>query len=67
MKLKNYIQDLLNKGDIEVTIAKPGNLNHKLKMYQDPFPKHGKDKASSSHEAHYDYINYVSNFYSLVG
>lgn len=67
MKLNNYIKDLTNKGDIEVTIAKPGNSNDKLKMYQDPFPKHGKYKASSSHEVRYDYGNYVSVFESLVG
>lgn len=50
MKLKNYIQDLIDKGDVKVATAKLENSNVKLKMYQDPFPKHGKDKASSSHK-----------------
>lgn len=66
MKLKNYIQDLINKGDIEVDIAKPGNSNDKLKMYQAPFPKHGKYKAPSSNAINYDYTNYVSGFDSFV-
>lgn len=67
MKIKNYIQDLVDKGDIEVATSKPSNSNGKIKMCQDPFPKHGKHKASSSHEVHYDCTNYVSNFDSLVG
>lgn len=67
MKLKNYIQDLIDKGDIEVATTKPGNSNDKLKMYQDPFPKHSKEKASSSHEVHYDYTNYIFGFDSLLG
>lgn len=66
MKLKNYIQDLIDKGDIEVDISKPSNSNNKLKMYQDPCPKHGKYKASSSHVVIYDYTNYISDFDSLV-
>lgn len=67
MKPKNYIPNIIYKGDIEVVGAKLGNTNDKLKMYEDPFPKHGKDKASSSHTVNYDYTNYVSGFDSLVG
>lgn len=33
MKLKIYIQDLIDRGEIEVANAKPGNNNDKLKMY----------------------------------
>lgn len=59
MKLKNYIQELIDKGDTEVDVAKLGNSNDKLKMYQDTFPKHGKDKASSSNNVNYEYTNYM--------
>lgn len=49
MKLKSYNQDLIGKGDVEVVVARTNNSNDKIKMYQDPFLKHGKDKGSSSH------------------
>lgn len=36
-------------------------------MYQDPFPKHGKDKGLSSHSIPYDYTINITRFDSLVG
>lgn len=33
MKLYNYIQDLIDKGDIEVDVMEPHNSNNKIKMY----------------------------------
>lgn len=67
MKLKNYIQDLIDKGEVEVVFAKLNNSNNKLKMYQEPFPRHGKNKGSSSHSVPYDYTNNITGFDSLVG
>lgn len=67
MKLKIYIQDLIDRGEIEVANAKPSNNNDKLKMYQEPFPKHDKGKGSSSNTVNYDYTNHITSFDSLVG
>lgn len=66
MKLKIYIQDLIDRGEIEVANAKPGNNNDKLKMYQEPFPKNDKGKGSSSNAMGYDCANHVTSFNFLV-
>lgn len=66
MRLKNYIQDLIDKGDIEIA-TKNTNANDKLKMYQDPFPKYRKDKGLPSHRVSYDYTNNIKGFDSLIG
>lgn len=67
MKLKIYIQDLIDRGEIEVANAKPGNNNGKLKMYQEPFLKNDKGKGLSSSTVNYDYTNHIASFDSLVG
>jgi len=42
MKLNNYIQDLINRGDIELEGAVSTSKNKHLGIYKDPFPKHDK-------------------------
>lgn len=67
MKLKIYIQDLIDRGEIEVANSKLGNNNDKLKMYQESFPKNDKGKGSSSNIVNYDYTNHIMSFDFLGG
>jgi len=40
MRLKNYIQDLIDRGDIELEGGENTSKNKNLGIYKDPFPKH---------------------------
>ena len=42
MRLKNYIQDLIDRGDIELEGEESTSRNQNLRIYKDPFPKHDR-------------------------
>ena len=80
MKLKVFIQNLVDDGEIEVE-GGPPSKNDKLKIFQNPFPDHNNDnnnngnnntnninRASTSNALHYDYsTNHMLGFDSLCG
>jgi len=76
IKLKVFIQNLVNDGEIEVE-GGPPSKNAKLNIFQKPFPDHNNDnnnyrnnvnQASTSNALHYDYsTNHISGFDSLCG
>ena len=75
IKLKNFIQNLVDNGEIEVE-GGPTSKNAKLKIFQKPFPDHNNrnnntnntNQASTSNVVPYDYsTNHISGFDSLCG
>lgn len=54
-KLKNVIQDIINKGDIEVD---GHTSNEKHVMFKEPFPKHDKGKSKANNQANYAKMSY---------
>lgn len=48
LKLKNYIQDLIDRGDIELESNEPISKNQQLGIYKDPFPKHDQNQIQTN-------------------
>lgn len=44
-RLKNIIQDLIDRGDIEI---EGHSSNQEHEMFKEPFPKHDKGKAKAT-------------------
>lgn len=75
IKLKVFIQNLVDDGEIEVE-GGPTSKNAKLKIFQKPFPDHNNgnnntnnvNQASTSNAVPYDYsTNNILGFDSLCG
>ena len=76
IKLKIFIQNLIDDGEIEVERG-PSSKNAKLKIFQKPFPDHNNEnnnnvnnvnRASTSNTLYFDYsTNHISGFDSLCG
>jgi hypothetical protein len=81
MKLKHYIQDLIDRKEIEVDSSAQSSPNANLKIYQNAFPKHtsgtgpgnptqsseqGKGKQAENADRK-DYTNAYINYDNLIG
>lgn len=61
-QLKNIIQDLIDRGDIEI---EGHSSNQEHEMFKEPFPKHDNGKAKATYE-HTNYTRASYNYDSTV-